>query len=252
MVKDYVVTSEEFLEAIKNCQNRNDLGELRDLLLRNDEVKMYNMYASSVKLNWTIFYEAYRKERELSSGHYLAAIIAMNLEQPLIGKAWTKAPVDGRVSIEDFQQELMLQMATDYLGKWSMDQNDNFHAYFQSWILPTVFNEVTKGEISDYIKKTYGYSLTSINQMNDALEMGFDIADETVNVEKKAIDKVDRNKLLDGVLNLPEDVQNSLIKVAVFIKKMQDSLSGFSEEEIEAFTQVIEEHNRQVELGLDK
>ena len=244
MVRDYAVTSEEFLDAMLNCQTRQEFERLQRLYnTPMQDVKSYNLYASQIKITWPIFYATYDKEIEFGVGHFLTASMAISLEQPTIGKMWTKAPENKRSSVEDFQQELVMQMAVDYIANWDKEKNDNFHAYFSSWIIPTIFNEVTKdGEISDYIKNNYGYSVFSYDQLKSNPEITFDIEDKATDVERSAIESADRDPLLAGVANSSPETEGMMIKAAIFIQKMKEAFDAFSDPEIEAFSQAVMDH----------
>ncbi len=242
------MTSEEFLKKIQNCESYAEAQMLSGLIFSSDSSTTDKTFKPSIPVDWKIFYDLIDMENRFGLSHWGSAYAFMHIGMPRIQAVWNNKDTEMSSSdIDDYKQQLFYDLP-GYIDKWDRDRNDNFLAFINNE-LSTTANKVAKPEINDYIRKTRGYSMSSLDQLREATENsnGYDPEDPNVNVEESAIDLYEsRGKsLLNNMITI-EDEDNVITgsktqsKNAIFAQKLLGGISGFENDMIDAVEEFME------------
>ena len=210
-----MLTTEKFIENVKRCTNEEDARLAISGAYPTSFGTSDSFYHSSgiADLGWDAFYAVRDVEEKFHLGCCVSAYIATCLAYPRIGKLYSEMANNCTSSKEDFCSKVFELLMTDIIPKWDKTINNNFWAYLQPNLL-TVRNEIRNEDrgISDYIVKTRGLSVTSMEYLKEKSEnSSWELPDYEQDVEEKVLYNIEqeRKQLLKRVIGLKNDDNNA-------------------------------------------
>ena len=237
-----MITSSTYLQAIQNCTTQMEANRVAEQILapvpfERDSALEGNSFKSNIQVNWEVFYALVELEDKFNLEHNYSAYAAIILSKPKLSSHWaTRANVKKCTDFEDYLLDMYMYIWKEVIPKWDKNINDNFFAMLQPEML-TVLNETAKPEVSNYLQHNHGKTLESYEAISEHLGHEFEMADDTTNVEERAVKDVTRLERdvyyelvqysdLDDE-EITEDEIKEQIKRALIVNQM---FGGFSRE----------------------
>jgi hypothetical protein len=205
---------DDFIQKLANAKSAEDVRIVLGFVYPTDCSTGDAFYKSSgiEDLNWATFYAVREAEEKYDLGCFASAYIATSLAYPKIGKIYGEMANTCISGKDDFGSRVFELLTNDLIPKWDKNKNDNFFAYLQP-NLQTVRNAIRNEDrgISDYMVRTRGTSVTSMEYIREKSESGWDLPDQDQNVEEDVMRIIERERklLLKRVIGLKNNEENA-------------------------------------------
>lgn len=191
------MTAEQFLKEIHLCKTQLEAERIVNQIYVLANTTSEGFFKLPFPINWDVFYELLNLEQKYHLSNFGSAYVAVAFVKPKLSLNWSKRTNIKKWSdFEDYCNEVYYHIAENVIPSWNKNINDNFLAYLTPELL-TILNETAKPEVSQYIQKTYGRTVGSIDAISQELGHEFDVEDKNISTEKDVLNRIEKEEKKD-------------------------------------------------------